>query len=156
MIDCGVFDFDDEVSNAVTPDDASCTTTSAEDEVLLVDLVDDTTLTEMLPDATCVAACETEYPDNAVIACDEFTPAVCHKNVGDDSKDPNLTDTDIMSLLCYASYRLPRTACDAVSVGACPCMHAVSLRTALALHANPLAFLRSPLFTYMNNVQTTR
>ena len=103
MIDCGIFDFDDEVSNAVTPDDVSCTTTSAEeDEVLLVDLVDDTALTEMLPDATCVAACETDYPDNAVIACDEVIPAVCRNNVGDDAKDTNLTDTDIMSLLCYA------------------------------------------------------
>ena len=35
MIDGGAFDFDDEVSNAVTSDDASCTSSNVEDDVLL-------------------------------------------------------------------------------------------------------------------------
>lgn len=113
LIDGGAFDFDDEVSNAVTTDDASCTSSNVEDdvlstkdevdEVLLVNPVDDLTetdLTEILPDATCVDGCDTEEAVT-ITACDIVTN---HSNIGigNISEDTNLTDMDLMSLLDFA------------------------------------------------------
>lgn len=90
MIDGGAFDFDCEVSNAVTPqDDSVSSDSSIYDGVLFVETVDDADLKDMLPDAD---AC---YDTND----DESTLADGHAGSGTSFDDSKLNDMDLIGWL---------------------------------------------------------